>query len=500
MVSLKKYAKDIIFAFSLILLFFSTRIYNILSLPMFTDEAIYTRWSQIAKQDAGWRFISLTDGKQPLFVWFDMIFMKVVQDPLLAGRLVSLGAGFFTMIGLFFLATEIFKNKKIGFAASLIYVFYPFSLVYDRMALYDSLVASIAVWALYFEVMLVRLKRLDIALILGMVLGAGTLTKSNAFFIVYLLPFSLLLFNLRERHIGRQFIKWSILALLSAGLALFYYSILRLSPFFHIIAEKNATFAYPFSEWVQHPFTFLEGNLKGVIDWLVTYSTFPLLFFTFASFIIGKKKFLGEKLLLLSWFLIPFVSLALFGKTLYPRFILFMTMPLLILASFSLIYILDKMKKNILKALLFFAFILLMLRSDYYILTNFAHAPIPYADLQQYVNDWPAGGGINEMIEFLKFQASTGKIYVASQGTFGSLPTYAVEIYLGENKNIDKRGIWPIHDNIPPDLVEKAKQMPVYFIFNQTSNPPFGWPVRLIAKYQKGAGNAWLSIYQVVSE
>ena len=158
------------------------------------------------------------------------------------------------------------------------------------------------------------------------------------------------------------------------------------------------------------------------------------------------------------------------------------------------------MKKNILKALLFFAFILLMLRSDYYILTNFAHAPIPYADLQQYVNDWPAGGGINEMIEFLKFQASTGKIYVASQGTFGSLPTYAVEIYLGENKNIDKRGIWPIHDNIPPDLVEKAKQMPVYFIFNQTSNPPFGWPVRLIAKYQKGAGNAWLSIYQVVSE
>src|SRR3990170_2343362 len=127
--------------------YFFTRLYNIMSLPIFTDEAIYTRWSQIAKNDAAWRFISLTDGKQPLFVWIDMVFMRFVSDPLLAGRLVSVFAGLLTVIGLFFLGKEIFNNKKIGIIAGIIYVIYPFALVYDRMALYDSLVSATAVWA-----------------------------------------------------------------------------------------------------------------------------------------------------------------------------------------------------------------------------------------------------------------------------------------------------------------------------------------------------------------
>ena len=54
--------------FGIILLFFVSRLFNILSLPIFTDEAIYVRWAQIAAQDANWRFISLVDGKQPMYV------------------------------------------------------------------------------------------------------------------------------------------------------------------------------------------------------------------------------------------------------------------------------------------------------------------------------------------------------------------------------------------------------------------------------------------------
>src|SRR6266571_4238197 len=84
-------------------LYFFTRFYNILGLPIFTDEAIYVRWAQIAANDASWRFISLTDGKQPMFIWIGMILMKLIHDPLLAGRMVSVIAGFFSMVGLFFL-------------------------------------------------------------------------------------------------------------------------------------------------------------------------------------------------------------------------------------------------------------------------------------------------------------------------------------------------------------------------------------------------------------
>ena len=95
---ISKHSKLILIALILSIAYFATRLYNIEALPLFTDEAIYTRWSQIARFDANWRFISLTDGKQPSFVWFDMIVMKFVNDPLLAGRLVSVMAGILSLI------------------------------------------------------------------------------------------------------------------------------------------------------------------------------------------------------------------------------------------------------------------------------------------------------------------------------------------------------------------------------------------------------------------
>lgn len=499
----QKYRKELFFFFFFLIVLLASRLYNISSLPIFTDEAIYTRWSQIAYHDASWRFISLTDGKQPSFVWLTVIFMRFIKDPLLAGRLVSVAAGVGTYLGLFFLAKEIFKNKWVGLLTSMIYVIYPMALVYDRMALYDSLVGTFSVWGLYLVILLVRKIRLDIALILGMVIGAGVLTKSSGFFTIYLLPFSLLLFDTQKKERTKRFFRLVSLAILASLLGFIYYSILRLSPFFHIIAEKNATFIYPFRDWLSHPFTFFIGNMNGVIDWLVRYMTIPILLLVVAAFIIKPKEFLREKVLLAVWFAMPFMLLALFGKVLYPRFIFFMTLSLLPLLAYALYAVAQKVyklkKKNIVYIMVPICNILvfaLMIRSDYYVLTNFAHAPIPFADLQQYFNDWPAGGGVREVVSFLQQKASTEKIYVLSEGTFGSVPTLAVEIYLGENKNIDKRGIYPLPPQIPPDLLTRAKTMPVYVILNQTQMAP-NWPLKFIAKYQKGIGNSFMSIYQV---
>ncbi len=105
---IKKYS-FFIFLIGIIVLYLFTRLSSILSLPIFTDEAIYVRWSQIASNDANWRFISLTDGKQPMFVWIAMILLKFIKEPLLAGRLVSVGAGFASLVGIFFLTSEIFN-------------------------------------------------------------------------------------------------------------------------------------------------------------------------------------------------------------------------------------------------------------------------------------------------------------------------------------------------------------------------------------------------------
>ena len=98
-----RFRKEILAVLGILFLYFITRLILLGNFPIFTDEAIYVRWAQIASNDAAWRFISLTDGKQPMLIWFGMIFVKFIQDPLTAVRLVSVVSGLFSLVGIFFL-------------------------------------------------------------------------------------------------------------------------------------------------------------------------------------------------------------------------------------------------------------------------------------------------------------------------------------------------------------------------------------------------------------
>lgn len=503
-----KYLKKHIFVISalvaLIGLYFITRFYNLTSLPIFTDEAIYIRWAQIAQNDATWRFISLTDGKQPSFIWVAMVLLEFIQDPLFAGRLVSVIAGFFSMIGIFLLGREIFKNTKIGLLTALLYILYPFTLLYDKLALYDSMVAMFIIWSLYFSVLLARHVRLDVALILGMIIGGGMLTKTSANFGFILLPFSLLLFPFKGKIDKIKLGKWALFALAAFVIAQGMYTVLRLSPFYHIIGEKNLTFIYSFSEWFQKPFAYLNGNMEGLIGWLVGYMTIPFLVLAFSSFFVSKK-FTKEKLLLLIWFIVPFMALAFFGKVIYPRFILFMTMPLLVLGGYTLYHLISYSKQLWLKVIIFLVFTSMWLYTDFYLLSNYMKAPIPKSDRVQLISDWPSGGGVRETVALLEEKAKDEKIFVGTQGTFGLMP-YALEIYLGKNPNIEIKGYWPIKDTPPEEVLAAAKEMPTYLVFYQPCPPcegigiaPIAWP--LTEEFQiKKDNDAYYTVYRVKSE
>jgi len=500
----KRHKFEIFVLVILVLIYLATRFYSILSLPIFTDEAIYIRWAQIAKQDANWRFIPLTDGKQPMFIWLMMISLRFIQDPLLAGRVISVGAGFITVLGMYFLGREIFNSNKIGLISSALYIIFPMALVYDRMALYDSFVGTFAIWALFLIVLLVRKIRMDVALILGMVVGGGVLTKTNAFFSIYLLPFSLLLFNWTGRGIRSRLLKWIGLCLISVVLTYGFYSILRLSPFFHIIAEKNATFVYPLKEWLHHPLEFFVVNCQAFWDWTNRYLTWPLLILAVSSFLV-TRNFTKEKTVLFLWFIFPIVALGLFGRTLYPRFIFFMILPLLPLIAFSLVNIYAKFRRSYLFAIFVFLVFILAIKTDYLILADFAKSQIPGSDIQQYLTRWPAGGGIKKSIEFFEKEAKKGKIYIATQGTFGLLPN-AFEIYLINNPNIKIEGYWPVGDTIPAKTIEEGKKVPAYFVFYQpcfsckddvdTGIAPISWNLKPVLQMKSGV-NSYTSIYRI---
>lgn len=483
-------------------LYLFTRLFHLITLPIFTDEAIYIRWSQIAANDATWRFISLTDGKQPMYVWIAMIFLKLIKDPLIAGRMVSVLAGFLSMIGMFFLGREAFKNIKIGLLASLLYVLYPFALVYDKLAVYDSLVATFMIWALYFTFLLVRHVRLDLGMFLGMIIGGGMLTKSSADFGYILLPFSLLLFPFKKNFDKKRLFRLVIFALTAVIIANAMYAVLRLSPFYYIIGQKNLTFIYSFHDWIRQPFAFLIGNLKGLGEWFFTYMTLPFLVLALSSFFIDRK-FLREKLLFLIWFFVPFFALAFFGKVIYPRFILFMTMPIIILGAYALFTLQQRTKQITMQVILFLVFVSLFLVNDYFLLTNFSLAGIPQADKSQLFTDWPSGVGVDKTVSFLEQQSQKGKIYVGTEGTFGLMP-YALEIYLDKNPNIIIQGFWPINNNPPQEMLNASKKMPTYVVFYQSCPScqaagfaPLTWSVTPVFSIKKIAPNTYYTLYKV---
>lgn len=475
---------------------FISRIINLLIVPIFTDEAIYIRWAQIGLNDPVHRYISLTDGKQPLLTWAIYPFLKIFADPLYAGRFVSVLAGVATVVGIYFVTKELF-DKKTALFASIIYILSPFTILYDRLALMDSLLSTFAIWSLYLEILLVRRIRLDVGLILGLTIGLGLLTKSSAFFFLYLLPFSLLLFDYRKKHSKKRLVKWVSLSSLSFIMAQVIYNSLRLSPWFYIIEQKNFSFIYSFREILSHPFSVFIPNLHGLIPILYSYLTPPLFLLLTIGIIFGLIKSDKKIFLLFIWFVIPFLALAIFGKIIFPRFILFMVLPLFIISAHTLAVFTAFLSGRNIKLLLLIPIILLIpAYQSFLAITNPVQMSISVIDRNQLFDDWPSGYGVREVISYLREQSKEQKIVIGTEGTFGLNPA-VYEIYLGtDNKNVEIYGFWPVNE-VPTLLLEKAKTYPTYLIFKEKNNVPSSWPLTLVEKYRRGQGNTYLLFYRV---
>lgn len=482
----------------LVIFYFATRLFGLKLIPIFTDEAIYAFWAQVALNDPANRYISLEDGKQPLFIWLAAIMQKFFQDPLIAGRLVSVFSGFGSLIGIYILTKELFGEKAAKFSA-LLYVISPFFLLYDKLAIYDSLVTMFGIWAVFLSVKMAKKAALDLAFLNGFAIGLGLITKSSASFFLYLLPFSLLNFDFQKPKVKQRFFNWLKFSLVTFILAELFYNSLRLSPLFYIIKRKNYEFIRPLSDIITDPIKFSYHNFKGLIGWFITYSTWPLFVIFLGGLAVGYWK-KDKKVIYLSILIfVPFFAEVVFNKILYPRFMLFYFPYVVIVISYCLSNLLStfgKYQKHF--AAIFLIILIFPAYTSFKLLTDPPSANIPKTDSNQFFNDWPAGYGVNEVVAFLKERSQNQQVYVGTQGTFGLFP-FALNIYFRENPNLHIMSFWPVDpENLPKDIIFIAKTNKTYFIFNEYQKEIENKNLKFIAKYQKGKSNSYMRLYEVV--
>ena len=486
----------------IVVLYFVLRLVNLTILPIFCDEAIYIRWSQIMKSEPTLRFLPLSDGKQPLFMWLTIPFLKLFTDPLIAGRMVSVFSGLASMVGLFLITYYLFKSKKAALFSILIYSILPFTLFLDRVALVDSLLLAFAIWSFFLSVLLIKYQRIDLAILTGIVLGGGLITKSPAMFFIGLIPTTVLLLEIKGKKILVQIFKLIGLWLIVYLFAFAIYNILRLGPNFHLIAIRNKDYVFSLREIIVHPHDPFLVHLRDISGWLPNLFTWPIFLLSLGGIFIGFFQRKGRIILsLLVWFLIPLSVQLAMAKVFTPRYILFTIFPLIIFAALSADFIVEKLNRKIPWGIIILLILALWpLRYDYLLLASPEKAPLPEGKRRGYLSEWTSGYGIAEVRDFLREVSRDKKIIVGTEGYFGTLPD-GLQIYFDKDPQVTILGVGLELDKIPKQLAEATQTTPTYLVVNQSRmriRDESGLKLILkIPKQPSPKGQDFLLLYQV---
>lgn len=499
MFQILKQKNKILLGLFLTAVYFLTRLSNLLSIPIFTDEAIYLRWSQIMAYDPALRYLPLVDGKPPLFMWLVMVGMRLLPsvDPLFIGRLTSVICGFFVLAAVVFASYIFFKNKKIALFAGLLYIFSPFAFFYDRMTLAESLLSAFCIWSLALGFLLVKKLRLDIALLLGWVVGLGLLTKTPAIFFLLVQPLIFFGTISKKDNFIKTTVKWLVLMAVVLIESQAIFSILRLFPLFSQIGAKNSSFIISFSEFSKNPLGLFWGNLPSLVSWEFWYLTPSVSILLIIGLVVAvyKKNFLVIALFLS--FLAEFCAMLFFNRVLFVRYLFTFTPALLIVSAYGLAQVTEKTKNKFVTILLVLIVLSFPSFTIFKLITDPINAPTPISDSQQYLHAWPAGWGVVEVRDFLTMESKKfPKITLVTEGTFGLMP-YALEIYQKDYPNVDIKAVWPLSEVISPEFETLVATQPVYLLMYQRQTVPIGWKLTELMRFKQGHGTDYLRLYKV---
>lgn len=455
------------------------------SFPIFADESIYIRWAQVMRSEPTLRFLPLSDGKQPLFMWALIPMFKFISDPLVAGRVLSALSGIFTLPAVGWSAWLLFKKKNISLVSALVFAVVPYSVFFNRLALVDSLLVMFVVWGFLLSQISISNRRLDMAMLAGFAFGFAWLTKSTAMLGLALTPV-LMLLNWDRRSSLVHFSKQIGLLAVTGIIAFAMYNILRLGPEFHMIALRNQDYMFPVSEVLRHPLNPLLPHLGDSLSFYFYLLTPIGLLLAVLGMFVDKGAHWRARLILSIWVLFPIISQSFVAKSLTARYLMISLPFAAILIAHALAHIGDHIKSRLLFYASIALFIVPCLVFDYLLIGSPQAAPLPRIERAGYLEEWTAGFGLQEVSQQIAKYSAAGPVVVGSEGFFGT-PFDALSAYLNNYKNVRVVGVGVKIDSLSDKLTNALKDNQVFLVVNSSrfQGDPDKMGLKLLASYPK---------------
>ncbi len=461
----------------LLILYLLITTISLTDLPVFSDEAIYIHWAQVATNEPSkYAFLPMLDGKPPLHAWTLIPMLKLVQDPLLAGRLVSVFVGLVNIVLIGMFVRELGGETRDERLAQLAATILPFWFFHNRMALAEVM---LVMWLLLGLVAGMRAyannkESFFWTIVFSLAVGGSLWTKvSGLFFVPVFMMIPLLVLSTKTKKLSlitmirEAYLHKGVFRLFVGGvIGGLIFLTLRLSPLFPYLFARSTDYAFTLSDLLRGEWQFVVFNATPrLVYWLAWYLSPFVLILALRS---GRRGFV---LFLMS--LAYALPLLVGGKVVYSRYFLPIAVPLTIMAVFGFRELYAQGKRN--KTLALTCCSGVVLWSFVFILPSYIRPGlIPFApqDRVQYLTEWSSGYGIPQVRDYLRKQiaqkTNRQQIEVGTEGYFGTLPD-GLSIYFNDPVYADKIKIdgvgQPIYA-IPDSLLQSAKTQDTYLVVN----------------------------------
>lgn len=427
--------KPLYFFSAIIVIYLITRFFNLELIPIFNDESTYIRYGMHEYKEPVFKAYSLLIGKEPLLPYLFAVFGSASNNLLFGSRAVSVMFGLFTLLGLFLFTKEV-MNKKVAVIVAMLYVLSPFNLFFDRLALLDSAINTIAIWSLYLTYLTLKNPKWVLGAALGFIVGIGLYIKTSAFFYLFL-PATVLLISFipkfqmsKDKKMLTQVIGFSFLVSLLVFMPLFQ------SEYYGIHLELLNQYTYPLSSVFSFPVSNWIANFSNLSVWIIFYTT-PFLFSAAVIglfYLVKKPKYF----FIILWFILPLIYEVLYAKLFTSRHVLLLTVPLLVASGWGIYNL--YLKNRIITYFLILGILTGTLFCNYFIWFNpekvSSFLPMHVrGDADQYFHGFSSGYGVAEAIDYVKEQSEKGNTTVVIRRDHGN-PEDAVVGYLSYQSNI----------------------------------------------------------------